>query len=313
MSGDWELELQLLQFERIASSLALSANVWYLYESWITFSQEIGVIWERKWSTMTWVYVLTRYTSVLTSLNTFIPVWSLELSGQPVHISRPRRDTILVPRIVFCHTSVCSFERQGRLVMDSEACTSITTMSKSLLFGVFEHSTAVIIADVLILLVTWLKTAKAYYEARQLKIRTPIITLLFRDGTFCFVILLIVNILQVIGNNLQSIHAMQFAQPFSQTLPPIIVCRFILNLRQVQPAGSSWISGSQSASLRFAGNAGELLQFGADEEPEEEDNTVQRSSARVEELNVVTSEANEDMATHIADVPVESGSTIHIV
>ena len=48
-------------------------------------------------------------------------------------------------------------------------------------------------------------------------------------------------------------------------LTPIIICRFILNLRQVKSPGNSWVSGSgRSLSLRFVGNAGESLRFGAD-------------------------------------------------
>lgn len=34
----------------------------------------------------------------------------------------------------------------------------------------------------------------------------------------------------------------------------------------MKPAGSSWVSGNQSHSLRFVGNIGESLQFGGDDE-----------------------------------------------
>lgn len=54
------------------------------------------------------------------------------------------------------------------------------------------------------------------------------------------------------------------------SLPPLVVCRFILNLRQVKPAGSFWIFGNQSHSLRFVGNMGESLQFGELDEDLEE-------------------------------------------
>ena len=36
--------------------------------------------------------------------------------------------------------------------------------------------------DVLVLLVTWSKTAMAYRETRRLGIKAPLVTLLFRDG-----------------------------------------------------------------------------------------------------------------------------------
>ena len=41
---------------------------------------------------------------------------------------------------------------------------------------------AVIIADVLVLLVTWSKTAQLYRESRRLGIKAPLATLMIRDG-----------------------------------------------------------------------------------------------------------------------------------
>lgn len=41
----------------------------------------------------------------------------------------------------------------------------------------------VIIADVLVLAVTWSKTAPLYLEARRLHIKSPLAAMLFRDGT----------------------------------------------------------------------------------------------------------------------------------
>ncbi len=42
--------------------------------------------------------------------------------------------------------------------------------------------TAVIVGDVLVLVITWTKTAQAYREARRMKIRAPLTTIVFRDG-----------------------------------------------------------------------------------------------------------------------------------
>lgn len=47
---------------------------------------------------------------------------------------------------------------------------------------------------------------------------------------------------------------------YACSLPPMIVCHFILSLRQIQPAGSSWIE-NPSHSLPFIGNIGQSLQF----------------------------------------------------
>ena len=58
----------------------------------------------------------------------------------------------------------------------------------------------------------------------------------------------------------------------THSITPIIICRFTLDLRQVKLPGSSWVSGNQSASLRFVGNAGGSLRFGPDEDEEGEEN-----------------------------------------
>ncbi|KAI0781576.1 hypothetical protein BC629DRAFT_566332 [Irpex lacteus] len=50
-----------IQLQLIAQNINTSANVLFLYETIITFSQEIKVIWDRKWTIMTWLYALTRY------------------------------------------------------------------------------------------------------------------------------------------------------------------------------------------------------------------------------------------------------------
>ncbi len=68
------------------------------------------------------------------------------------------------------------------------------------------------------------------------------------------------------------------------SLPPIIICRFILNLRQVQPGGASCSSGSnKSISLRFVGNVGQSLQFGPDDTDLEE---IDGRSTRADDCGV---------------------------
>ncbi len=40
-----------------------------------------------------------------------------------------------------------------------------------------------IIGDILVLVVTWMKTAQSYSEARRLKMKAPLSRMLIRDGT----------------------------------------------------------------------------------------------------------------------------------
>ncbi len=70
------------------------------------------------------------------------------------------------------------------------------------------------------------------------------------------------------------------------SLPSIIICRFLLNLRQVKPAGSSWISGSKSGGIRVIGNMGQSLQtIGEEPADEEEEHTTDPLSVNPEETH----------------------------
>ena len=76
-----------------------------------------------------------------------------------------------------------------------------------------------------------------------------------------------------------------------------MICRFILDLRQVKQAGSSWISGNRSISLRFVGNAGESLQSGTmqDEWDHIPDDTP-TEHARLDVHDLTRRNINEDVA-----------------
>lgn len=96
-------------------------------------------------------------------------------------------------------------------------------------------------------------------------------------------------------------HALLSSLISSYRLQPLLICRFILNLRQVKPAGSSWVTGSQSASLRFAGDVGNLL--GATELEDEDNEHENELSALVGELNALNSSPE-------AEVPTETNRSI---
>ncbi|KAI0769500.1 hypothetical protein BC629DRAFT_1533270 [Irpex lacteus] len=182
------------------------------------------------------------------------------------------------------------------VVEDSVVCTSVSRISDNVIlsylqnniYGIYTQDlivslftrVSVIIGDVIVLAVTWTKTARAYREARQLHIRSPLATVLFRDGTthepnlpltlHFLILLLVMNILEVIQENIVSLVTDSLTR-YICSFPPMIVCHFILSLRQIEPAGSSWASGNPSRSLRFVGNMGQSLQFGeegVDEEAE---------------------------------------------
>ena len=102
------------------------------------------------------------------------------------------------------------------------------------------------------------------------------------------------------------------------SLSPIIICRFILDLRQVEPiSGNSQTSGSvdQSATLRFVGNAGGSLRLREDEdeddEDEDEDDLGDRDTmAGRGDFNALDVARNETNANMIIASTTESVSTL---
>ncbi|KAI0769499.1 hypothetical protein BC629DRAFT_1725031 [Irpex lacteus] len=127
---------------------------------------------------------------------------------------------------------------------------------------------------VLVILVTWISTARVYIRARNSEVKAPLASLLLRDGTVWFIVFLVINAINVVEVNVSEPVqvALGNVQPFFEVLLPLIVCRFILHLRQPKlagtAAGSSWASGNQSFSVRFVGNAGNALQIGEEDEEE---------------------------------------------
>lgn len=51
-----------------------------LFDCGITLSQEVDVIWARKWNATTWLYVLTRYSTVVNTIILLIPAWNFVVS-----------------------------------------------------------------------------------------------------------------------------------------------------------------------------------------------------------------------------------------
>jgi len=163
----------------------------------------------------------------------------------------------------------------------SEACYSTSKISEAASTRL-EVGTRVpvIVADTIVLVVTWIKTWNTHRKALKNNIRTPVATMLLRDGTVYFLGLLSLNILNIVGT---STNVFAYATDFTTPLSSIIITHFSLNLRQVAYGPQSNVDDSHSpsfvqtghagqvrsrmSSLRFAsfvGNMGEQLNHGSD-------------------------------------------------
>ncbi|EMD39628.1 hypothetical protein CERSUDRAFT_121854 [Gelatoporia subvermispora B] len=113
------------------------------------------------------------------------------------------------------------------IVCDSGSNLSPTALSK-LTLGT---RLCAIVADVLVLFATWHGTWRAKRDSDRNHLRTPLLTLLLRDGTIYFIILLGSNVLNIVadGSNVFVFSVTFFTTPISS----IILADFLLNIRQI--------------------------------------------------------------------------------
>ncbi|KAI0084420.1 hypothetical protein BDY19DRAFT_971922 [Irpex rosettiformis] len=228
MSGLSQSEIQRLLFEQTANYTNASATVLYLFDSLITFFQEIDVIWGRKWTLMTWlhesckavryifdIFDITQYFCL--ALFSALRAYSLLDGGLKIIVT----GVVFLLNIVPAATNLFYYVT-STVMLDSELCSIASKTSKGADIGFsLGARISAIIGDTLVLLITWSKTARSYREARKLEISSPLITLLFRNGTFCFMILLVLNVLEIAQRNVPSLLIMEVFSPFFEVSVPV--------------------------------------------------------------------------------------------
>jgi len=112
------------------------------------------------------------------------------------------------------------------------------------------------ICDTLVLIATWMKTLGIWRAARQVGIKTSLTTLIIRDGTVYFGILIIFNTADVIIAHVQpSEDASSVLTYYIGVLSTIMLSRLMLNLRNVSvalPNNSEFEDGrNRISSIKF--------------------------------------------------------------
>ncbi|GJE98283.1 hypothetical protein PsYK624_145090 [Phanerochaete sordida] len=133
----------------------------------------------------------------------------------------------------------------------------------------FSTRCSLVLADVIVLLVTWAKTFDQWRSSHRLNVHLPVTTCLMRDGTGYFIVLLGMNIIDLTGV-VTSIWQIVGLNGIIVYLPPIIISRFLLTLRDcTNDCGVDASLPLSSPSVRFAaqstsGNIGALLDYTRD-------------------------------------------------
>ncbi|KAJ3006810.1 hypothetical protein NUW54_g3795 [Trametes sanguinea] len=127
--------------------------------------------------------------------------------------------------------------------------------------GVLIARTPLILSDLMVVIITWTKLFSDYQSASDVTTKVTLYKVMMRDGTLYFVLLLIMNILQVIFIALsldititetgaaESSYVLKFLDP----LAALLICHFILNLRAANDPSSTSINSSfVEGELQFA-------------------------------------------------------------
>ncbi|KAI0653338.1 hypothetical protein C8Q70DRAFT_937757 [Cubamyces menziesii] len=262
--------------------IASSTLLWFDYVS--TLTTEYRRIWQRKFTGATIIYIGVRYVAVIERIFDVLEelVWILDdkACGGIAHaddiltiLNSLALSTFTCLRIyaiwgrdwkalifvlplalfkpilgIYKTTDYTSFEAD-----DSGGCLSIYNFQDS----VWTLSKIIPIAiEAVAIVLTGIKTYGIVRDARKTGIRTPLASLLLRDGTIYFLITFIAQLPLLVPTRLQVSTVWSLWQYFGPVFTTIAVSRLILNLRGVYFADNAGSEGGTSLHLsatRFCG------------------------------------------------------------
>ncbi|OSC97583.1 hypothetical protein PYCCODRAFT_1471755 [Trametes coccinea BRFM310] len=281
--------------------IASSALLWFDFA--LMFTTEYRRIWKRKWTGATLVYLLTRYVAVIERIFFVLEVlvrlcggithtddvllflnylafsaftclriygvwgrdWKPLLFVLPLTLVKPIAGIIEVAH----YTPVQAGPPYGCIYIYHVPDSVISTPHPYLLSLVSITSKATTIAaDAILIGLTWIKTFGIKRDALHTGMRTPLATLLLRDGTAYFLILLLVQVITIISNRIGSKLTIWLVWPyFDQVLTVIFLSRFMLDLRGLYFADRGDTENETSLHLsdvKFQGiTSGVVGNFGA--------------------------------------------------
>ncbi|EKM48943.1 uncharacterized protein PHACADRAFT_265962 [Phanerochaete carnosa HHB-10118-sp] len=170
-----------------------------------------------------------------------------------------------------------------------------TTCNEEIIFSARTHSMLVltyvargslILADAIVLILTWMKTLGNWLATRRLNMTVSLTTCLLRDGTLYFIALLAINIAQLLNDNFSANLSIPLVSMLTTNMPSVLISRFMINLRTTGSEASDYSMHTSDrrqgqSTLQFRtpedllGNIGGTLQDGwSDESCDEEDDAA---------------------------------------
>ncbi|KAI0666894.1 hypothetical protein C8Q78DRAFT_983444 [Trametes maxima] len=309
------------------------------YEWLITFDREITLFWRRKFTGATALFLTNRYLPICIQILNLAPSHALmsdAVSGifscdaytkalQAIQISQYlpwaafsalrtfalSRRNWMIATVVLVLSLVpvgINLSQYHWLVVINDptpgGCGNSSTvtleMAKKCKLLTIASRTCMMTADVIVLIVTWVSTLGTIRLTKDaLKGRPAFATMLVRDGTIYFVVLLLLNTLHLTFTMLSitndALSAVSYFTVFTEPITAILVSRFLLDLQQVNQYNqrSTPTALSQSATLDFAkvlGSIGGSLGYDEDMRcsPTDESRTEKNEDSIYEETELGT-------------------------
>lgn len=110
----------------------------------------------------------------------------------------------------------------------------------------FSSRISVVVADLMVVIFTLVRTFSHVREARRLRLKSSVSRCVIKDGVIYFIALCALNLIKIL------VSYSPGCSPINQllyTLPEILVGRYLMNLRQAVSAG--YETGFESTSLIF--------------------------------------------------------------
>ncbi|GJE99246.1 hypothetical protein PsYK624_154960 [Phanerochaete sordida] len=323
MSEELQSELRMASF---SGRLDFALLVFVVYEYIITLDREISAVWCRKrtitsilllcvrWlmlvvplmgalpgGTRVCAFVVTfgtvalTVTSILTTLVQSLRVYALLKGSRMAYVASTATFLLVsglmidnlggLAHTVFTDTEVPTL---GPVCTPSRR-ESLTTLK---MYGYLAVISS-LLSNVIVLTVTWMRSFTLFFEARRLDVIHSITGVLIRDGSLYFSFILLLNILTFLTLSTTGASKGGIVNTFAIILPPVLVQRFMLNLRQFgqanTPTGTTeWHSSRFSVSFRvpsdILGNIGEPLDHSQGiHDGVEDENSDEGSSANDDE------------------------------
>ncbi|KAI0327895.1 hypothetical protein GY45DRAFT_1256050 [Cubamyces sp. BRFM 1775] len=260
--------------------IASSALLWFDFA--LTLPTEYRRIWKRRFTGATIVYLFTRYIAVIERIFFVLEVLVWNSSDSWIHSMfrcggiTHTDDTLLFlnylafsaftclrvygvwgrdwkPLLIVLPLTlvkpICSIYEATRYIPVQAGppfgCVYIYTLADSVLSNVSVATKATTIAaDGILIVLTWIKTFGIKRDSMQAGVRAPLATLVLRDGTAYFLILLVIQLVTIVSN--QSLTIWLVWPYFDQVLTVIFLSRFMLDLRGLYFADRAGCEGESS-------------------------------------------------------------------